>query len=90
MLQEQLYTDHALPSWSPKTAIQELTTDPVRIENSQKLSCRPFEHDMKQRINYEDEYGLNDFIMNHYPLFQEELMSIYDQYPHIVSCKMYT
>ncbi|HMY80423.1 MAG TPA: hypothetical protein PLW93_01160 [Candidatus Absconditabacterales bacterium] len=90
ILQEQLYTDHALPSWSPQTAIQELTTDPVRIENGRKISCRPFANDMKQRLVYKDEYGVNDFIMNHYPLFQEELMSIYDQYPHIVSCKMYT
>lgn len=82
-LQEHLYTNGVLPSWSPITAIEELTTNPARLKDGEIQTAPPFNHRSKKNITYQDWSETINVSISHYPLFQEELMSIYQQRPTI-------
>lgn len=86
-LQEHSETDVLLPSWSPKTAAEEMLTPPILIQQGIITTLTPFARSSKQTLSMD---GLTQTTIRHYPIFQEELVSIYRSFPQIQNLSMWT
>lgn len=81
-LLEELQSKKFIFSWSPKVAIDELAFPPIFVKNNKIKKIEPFS---KSKI-YKFPYFRN--IVDIYPVFQEELISLKDSFPEIENIKL--
>jgi len=86
-LQEHSEGNVLLPSWSPKTATEEMLTPPALIQDGEIQIITPFSRSSKKTIYLSNG---DNMTIRHYPIFQEELVSIVRAYPQIQQASMRT
>ncbi|WP_198304353.1 saccharopine dehydrogenase C-terminal domain-containing protein [Arcobacter vandammei] len=81
-LLEEIQSKKLIFSWSPKVAIDELAFSPIFFKNNKAKTIEPFS---KSKL-YKFPYFRN--IIDVYPVFQEELISLKQSFPEIENIKL--
>lgn len=81
-LLEEIQSKKLIFSWSPKVAIDELAFSPIFFKDNKVKSIEPFS---KSKL-YKFPYFRN--IIDVYPVFQEELISLKQSFPNVENIKL--
>jgi saccharopine dehydrogenase-like NADP-dependent oxidoreductase len=83
-LLEEIDADTVIFSWAPSVALEELSQQPLQLNQGRMLKRLPFEGGRTYEFPHERK------LVRQYPLYQEELLALHRAFPEIPDIGVYT